>query len=110
VGRFSHPNGDVAPLFIPASPLGLSGDEIYEERIVYLRSGTALVLYSDGVSDALCTPETSGTQALASIVARGRRPAAFRLVRRIRRAVHRSCPVRHDDRSALAVRLLRDRD
>jgi hypothetical protein len=49
-------------------------------------------------------------QALSSVVARGRRPGAFRLVQRIRRAVHRSCPIRHDDRSALAVRLLPDRD
>jgi serine phosphatase RsbU (regulator of sigma subunit) len=102
--------GEVKQLFIPALPLGLLVDESYEEQVIPLSHGTAVILYSDGVSDALITPETSGTQALSSVVARGRRPSAFRLVQRIRRAVHRSSPTRHDDRSALAVRLLADRD
>ncbi len=98
--------GEVSQLFIPALPLGLLGGEKYVERTLPLPWGTAVVLYSDGVTDALVTPEASGTQVLTSIVARGRRPDAFRLVQRIRRAVHRSSPIRHDDRSALAVRLL----
>jgi sigma-B regulation protein RsbU (phosphoserine phosphatase) len=99
-------DGAVSQLLISALPLGLLGSESYEDRTVPLPRGTAVVFYSDGVTDALCTPETSGTQALTSVVARGRRPGAFRLVQRIRRAVHRSSPIRHDDRSALAVRLL----
>ncbi len=98
--------GAVSQQFISALPLGLLGGDTYEERTLPLHRGTAVVLYSDGVTDALRTPEIPGTQVLTSLVARGRRSGAFRLVQRIRRAVHRSSPIRHDDRSALAVRLL----
>jgi sigma-B regulation protein RsbU (phosphoserine phosphatase) len=103
-------DGDVTQLFLSTMPLGLVVDEPYEEQIVLLDRGSAVVLYSDGVSDALVGPETSGIQTLSSVIAGCHRPSAFRLVQRIRRTVHRSCPVRHDDRSALAVRLLVDRN
>jgi sigma-B regulation protein RsbU (phosphoserine phosphatase) len=105
-----HRDGEVTQLFVSALPLGLGADESYEEQTLSLARGSAVVLYSDGVSDALLTPEVPGTQALSSLVADCRRPSAFRLVQRIRRAVHRSSPIRHDDRSALAVRMLADRD
>jgi serine phosphatase RsbU (regulator of sigma subunit) len=105
-----HLDGEVTELFLSALPLGLGTEEPYEEQTLPLTRGTAVVLYSDGVSDALLAPETPGTQALSSLIASCRRPSAFRLVQRIRRAVHRSSPIRHDDRSALAVRVLADRD
>jgi serine phosphatase RsbU (regulator of sigma subunit) len=105
-----HRDGEVTPIFMPALPLGLAANEPYQEQTLPLTPGAAVILYSDGVSDALIGPETSGTETLSSVVARCRRPSAFRLVQRIRRIVHRSSPIRHDDRSVLAVRLLPDRD
>jgi sigma-B regulation protein RsbU (phosphoserine phosphatase) len=97
--------GDVTQQSMPALPLGLVGDEAYQERTESLDRGAAVVIYSDGVSDALSSPETPGTLALAELVGACRRPGAFRLVQRIRRAVQQTAPVRHDDRSVLAVRI-----
>jgi serine phosphatase RsbU (regulator of sigma subunit) len=99
------PNGDVRQLSTPSLPLGLDAEETYQERTVALEVGETLVVYSDGVSDALGGPETPGTPNLAELVAANRRPGAFRLVQSIRRAVQRAAPVRHDDRSVLAVRV-----
>jgi sigma-B regulation protein RsbU (phosphoserine phosphatase) len=98
--------GDVTQRSMPALPLGLVPEEAYQERTEPLDRGATVVVYSDGVSDALSSAETPGTLALAALVGACRRPGAFRLVQSIRRAVQRTAPVRHDDRSVLAVRIL----
>ncbi len=99
-------DGEITLLSTPSLPLGLDAEESYLENSHPLESGTGVLLYSDGVTDALANLGMPGIPALSTIVSGCRRPGSFRLVQRIRRAVHRSAPVRHDDRTALAVRVL----
>jgi sigma-B regulation protein RsbU (phosphoserine phosphatase) len=97
--------GDVTQLSTPTLPLGLLPGEAYFEQTAALDEGAVVVIYSDGISDALASAETPGILALSALIGGNHRPGAFRIVQRIRRAVQKSAPVRHDDRSVLAVRL-----
>jgi sigma-B regulation protein RsbU (phosphoserine phosphatase) len=99
-------DGGVTYLSSPALPLGLDAEESYSEQTMALEPGVAVVLYSDGVIEALSSAQMTGSDILSTLVGACRRPAAFRIIQRIRRAVRRSSPIRHDDRTALAVRIL----
>jgi serine phosphatase RsbU (regulator of sigma subunit) len=94
------PAGNVRRLHHRAYALGINPGERYYDEIVPLSPGSTVVLYSDGVSDALGAG-ADGPAALADLV-NGRDESAERTIRRVRRAIRHVR--RLDDRAALVVR------
>jgi sigma-B regulation protein RsbU (phosphoserine phosphatase) len=87
-------------------PLGLTPGGAYEEKRLGLPAGATLLLYSDGVLDALAQPGRPPLDALAEVVRHSRGGGARGLVQAVRQAVRRAGRDRHDDRAVLAVRRL----
>jgi sigma-B regulation protein RsbU (phosphoserine phosphatase) len=79
--------GDVIHLSLPSLPLGVLPGECYDEATHTLRPGAAVVIHTDGVTDALADTPTDGLVALAGMLRAG---DAERLVRRVRRAMRRA--------------------
>lgn len=85
-----------------ACPLGLQMDDPYSDETTALPPGGAVVLYSDGISDALGSADYPGSEVMAGLLT-GLDIPAGEMVRALRRAVR---PLRRtDDRSVLAVRV-----
>jgi sigma-B regulation protein RsbU (phosphoserine phosphatase) len=66
-----RPGGDAERLAATDPPMGFAGPESYAEERVPWRSGDLLVLFTDGLSDTLATPEPgSGEAAVVDTVKR----------------------------------------
>lgn len=96
-------NGQVASLRQRSLPLGLNPGTIYEERQVELPVGATMLLYSDGVSDALARADVPGLVGLTRVVRESRHGDASGLVRAIRRSLRGAGEGSKDDRSMVAV-------
>jgi sigma-B regulation protein RsbU (phosphoserine phosphatase) len=92
-----EPRGLVCPLHHRAYALGMNPGECYRDEVARLAPGASVVLYSDGISEPLGSPDV-----LAGLVA-CQDATADETVRAIREAV-RSFR-RTDDRSVLAARV-----
>jgi serine phosphatase RsbU (regulator of sigma subunit) len=94
--------GGVRCLHHRAYPLGLQAEDRYHDEVTAFLPGAAVVLYSDGVSEPLGSPDYPGAEVLSGLLS-GLDLSADDMVRIIRQAVR---PLRRtDDRSILAVRL-----
>src|SRR5262249_29704286 len=78
------PTGHVRRLHHPAYALGMHPTEFYFDEVMPLPAGSTVLLYSDGVSEALGTGQ-SGPAALAELL-KGHDEAAAKTLRRVRRA------------------------
>lgn len=95
------PAGNVRRLHHRAFALGMNPGERYFDEITPLAPGSTVLLYSDGVSDALGAG-AAGPAALAELL-NGRGETAERTLRRVRRAIK---PARRtDDRAMLVARV-----
>jgi serine phosphatase RsbU (regulator of sigma subunit) len=95
------PDGDVRRLHHRAFALGLNPGERYHDEVAPLTPGSTVVLYSDGICEALGAG-AAGPLALAGLLD-GVDESAERTIRRVRRAV--KAARRTDDRAALAARV-----
>jgi sigma-B regulation protein RsbU (phosphoserine phosphatase) len=66
-----RPNGDSERLVATDPPMGFTGPESYGEQRVPWRSGDLLVLFTDGLSDTLATPEPGSGEAAVVDAVRG---------------------------------------
>jgi phosphoserine phosphatase RsbU/P len=94
------PTGHVRRLHHRAYALGMHPSEFYYDEVMPLPPGSTVLLYSDGVSEALGNGQ-AGPAALAELL-KGRDEGAAKTLRRVRRGV--KAIRRTDDRAALAVR------
>jgi len=92
---------------VPALPLGLRPNASYEDRLIRLDEGDAILVYTDGVSEAMNSErEQFGEERLRAALAAGGHDSAEGLRDRILTAVEAHCAntTRHDDTTLIAVR------
>jgi serine phosphatase RsbU (regulator of sigma subunit) len=101
------PRGQVRALSLPAPPLGMLPDVQYDDRQVRLAPGSAVLLYTDGVSDGLGDDPAEQREALAELFGQPCAVTPGELVLRIGRAARRGQRSRFgrqiDDRTVLAA-------
>jgi sigma-B regulation protein RsbU (phosphoserine phosphatase) len=105
--RFRH-GGQISELDqVGALPLGMADDSVYEEKVLSLSPGDAILLYSDGITEAR-NPQRDefGVEPLDAILAQGD-TTAKKLVAEILSDLdaftHSQLPV--DDQTLLAIRV-----
>jgi len=101
-------NGTVRSLAIHGLPLGLFSRVEYESMHVQCEPGDTLVLYTDGITDAVNPDGVEfGTERLADLVLGISDTAATEIVDRLVEAVHRhcKCEVNLDDQTVIALKI-----
>jgi sigma-B regulation protein RsbU (phosphoserine phosphatase) len=84
-----HPSGETEMLSVGGLLLGMFPDATYEEAALELKSGDILVLYSDGVTEAMDdSNEEFGEERLASFLKENRALDPELIVESLIRAVH----------------------
>ena len=101
-----RPDGDSERLVATDPPMGFAGPESYSEGRVPWRSGDLLVLFTDGLSDTLATPEPgSGEAAIVDAVRRELEMDPTHIVEVLFDLANAATPyVPADDRTALVLR------
>ena len=97
------PDGGVDSVLCRSHPLGIVARPDISEYTLEFDTGSSVVVYSDGVSDALADSPSRGADALVGVlngVASGKPDA---IARGIRRAIRRADRLREDDCSVLVV-------
>lgn len=92
---------------VPALPLGLRSQVSYEARLVRLEENDFILVYTDGVSEAMnASREQFGEERLHAALEDGHRDTAESLRDRILAAVDEHCGAnpRHDDTTLIVVR------
>ena len=99
-------DGDPERLAATDPPMGFAGAESYAEELVSWRSGDLLVLFTDGLSDTLATPEPgSGEAAVVDAVNREREMDPTHIVDVLFEMTEAATPyVPADDRTAVVLR------
>jgi sigma-B regulation protein RsbU (phosphoserine phosphatase) len=91
----------------PGLPLGIQADTVYHDHVCRLDTGNLLVLYTDGVTEAMNPAnEMFGDRGLLKYIQRERHQSARAFVEGLGRAVHEHADGadQSDDVTALAVR------
>ncbi len=101
-----RPHGDLERLVATDPPMGFAGSESYTEERVPWGSGDLLVLFTDGLSDTLATPEPgSGEAAVVDAVMRELDTNPTHIVEVLFDLADAATPyVPTDDRTALVLR------
>jgi serine phosphatase RsbU (regulator of sigma subunit) len=98
-----QPDGVVQRLAQPALPLGLAEGVRYEERCLPLEVGSVLLLYTDGIADALAAGSAAQLRTLTALLSRSGSANPRRLVRVVAATAERRQPRPTDDRTVLAA-------
>lgn len=99
--------GTVESEAVPALPLGLRPGATYDCRTVQLHGGDAVVVYTDGVSEAMdAGRDQFGEERLHEVLRKGVDDTASALRDRILRTIDAHCgsTPRHDDTTMIVVR------
>jgi sigma-B regulation protein RsbU (phosphoserine phosphatase) len=101
-----RPDGDSERLVATDPPLGFAGSDSYSEEQVPWRSGDTLVLFTDGLSDTLATPEPgSGEAAVVHAVKKELDSDPTRIVEVLFDMAEAATPyIPADDQTALVLR------
>ncbi|HWT23993.1 MAG TPA: SpoIIE family protein phosphatase [Solirubrobacteraceae bacterium] len=98
-------SGEIAEVGVAGTLLGLVDDPVVEDRQRDLRAGDALVLYTDGVTDAGAPDRLLRTEDLAAALTSGPREPAQRIVEHLGAvAVGKDGAAPRDDIAILALR------
>ena len=99
-------NGDSERLAATDPPVGFAGPESYAEERLPWENGDLLLLFTDGLSDTLATPEPrSGEAAVLDAVRRGRETDPTHIVEVLFDMAEAATPyIPADDRTALVLR------
>ena len=103
--------GAVCPLTTdgPRFPLGATGDVTYEPRTISLQPGDTLLLYTDGVNEAMnADRELFGEERLRDLLQHTAGQPAAAIVEAIREAVRRftGAQPQHDDVTLVVIRVV----
>ena len=97
------PDGAVDSVLCRSHPLGVVVRPDISEYALAFDAGSSVVVYSDGVSDALADGPSRGADAIAGVLRDVRSGVPEAIVRGIRRAIRRADRLREDDCSVLVV-------
>ena len=99
-------DGESERLVATDPPMGFAGPESYAEERLPWENGDLLLLFTDGLSDTLATPEPrSGEAAVLDAVRRGRETDPTHIVEVLFDMAEAATPyIPADDRTALVLR------
>ena len=96
-------DGRVETAGLPGTLLGVFPDPELKDRVLELRPGDALLLYTDGVTEELAPPGTTGGGSLADLLASNRGLDAHSIASSVERAVVEARPRPPRDDIAILV-------
>lgn len=103
-----RPGGEVEEIPVHGVPLGLLADRSYEEQVLHLSPGSAVVFCSDGVEESRNLDEQElGSQAVRSALARLARASAAEIAQGLLQAArrHGGSAEASDDRTVVVLKV-----
>ena len=98
------PDREVEGVFSRSLPLGVEARPEIGEFALVFDAGASVVIYSDGVSDALADGPSQGSDAITGVLRGVRSDCPEAITRGIRRAIRYADRPGEDDQSVLVVR------
>ncbi len=104
---FRASDATIEEILQPALPLGLRDAVEYDQRVVHLQPGDAMVLHTDGVNEAMDLQRVQFGDQLDAAILAGKNDTAEELMQRILSCVdeHIGDAARHDDTTLITARM-----